>query len=281
MEYIGLFTAILCNITLSILDKHSSGKLTNNKEVIFFSLLKTVMCALLSFLLLPFDSLQIDRNGVVISILAGVFHAGSVVLIMKSLQRTLAVYVNLFMSAGIILPTIFGHFFLQQSITIINAVFFIVLFPALALTLNFKRGGSFDAKYLIPMFFCYGMLMIMQNIFPHYSENSSKIVFSAIMYGTSAVLLAIIAPLRAGKPRFGKNIYMLSVVIAMVNLVINILLTSLSGQMNAIVIFPATHGIKLVAITLLSSVLWREKLTKIQLVGSFLVILCICMISIR
>lgn len=286
-----LIGALFFNVSLAFLDKRSSKMLTSG-DVLGFSFTKTLLCALLALLILPGGSLKIDGTGVAIALLAGLCHAVSVLLIMHSLRITMAVYVNLLMGAGVIVPSVFGWILLGQKVTAVQLIGLPVLIAAMALILQFRPGGSYSLKLLIPMFVCYGLLMAMQGIYPAYCVGGSKTVFSAILYGSSAILLGIIyLGKRRGlhehaqdredseKKRVRKTLFFLCLLTAAANLGINLLLTELSAHLDAVVVFPAVHGMKLVTITLLSPIVWKEKLSWKQIVGCFVAILCVCVIS--
>lgn len=278
---VGLIGALGCNVFLAFVDKRSSSELTNNKDILFFSFLKTLTCALFAIFCLPMASMYINIAGIIIALFAGFFHAASVVLIMKSLRNTLAVYVNLFMGAGVVIPTIMGVFLLNQAMTWIKASCLILLIVALALTLNAKTGRKVNLRLLLPMFLCYGMLMCMQGLFPKYCTDGSGAIFSVVMYGSSALLLGLITILkRKDRQHLMKSTYLLGFISAAFNLAINMLLTNLSATFDAVVVFPTVHGLKLVIVTLLSSVVWKEKISGIQILGSFVAIICVCVLAI-
>ncbi|MBR2223835.1 MAG: EamA family transporter [Christensenellaceae bacterium] len=278
MIYLSLISALMCNVSLSLLDKKTSGQLTGDSQVLRFSLFKTAACAAFAILILPFSPLTIDLPGILIGLMAGIFCALSVVLIMRALKKTLAVYVNLFMSAGIIMPTIFGAAFLSQPLTILKLACLVLLIISLALTLGVKKGGHFSLGSLLPMFICYGGLMIAQGIFPKFSPESSKAMFSLVMYGSATVLLFFAQGKRKTEEKrpLTKPLILIGLVTAAVNLSVNLLLTSLSAKLDAAIVFPTVHGMKLVAVTILSGILWKERLKPLQILGALLSILFVC-----
>ena len=104
MNLLGLVTALGCNTSLAIIDKASGSLMKARNMVLPFSFFKTAMCAVFALLLLPFGEMWIDTGGIAVALGAGIFHALSVVLIMHCLRISPAVYVNLFMASGILLP---------------------------------------------------------------------------------------------------------------------------------------------------------------------------------
>lgn len=192
MVYMSILTTLLINTGLALVDKQSSTKLTNSFEVLSFSLYKTMLCAVLSIILLPFVDLYINIPGITIAIFAGIFHASSVVLIMQSLKCNKTVHVNLFMTSGIILPSICGWIFWDEPITVLKIICLILVIFSLKFMLNVKMDRNTGIKLLLIMFLCFGMLMVMQAMYPRYCVNGSKLLFSAIMYGISAVILGIV-----------------------------------------------------------------------------------------
>lgn len=278
MDLLGLISALLCNTSLAIIDKASSSMIKNRDAVLPFSFFKTLMCAFFAMLLLPFNKQYINGIGVTVSVLAGVFHALSVVLIMHCLRNSPAVYVNLFMASGILMPTAFDWIFVYGKIRIFEFLLLIGIIISLSLVLNFKKAKS-SVVLLSVMFICYGMLMVTQGAFPKVCENGNKTLFSAVMYGSSALMLGCVCLFKRFSLKFNGKLTTLGLVAAILNLTINILLTTLSAKLPSSAVFPAVHGLKLVAITLLSAVLWKEKLTIKQLIGSFMTIVCVCIIG--
>lgn len=278
MDLIGLISALLCNTSLAVIDK-TTGRLIKNKEgVLPFSFFKTLLCGIFAVMLLPFGEHYISLGGMAVSVMAGLFHALSVVLIMHCLRSNPAVYVNLFMASGILLPTCFDWIFVYRRIDMTELLLLACIILSLSMVLNFKRDKS-TVGILLVMFLCYGMLMVMQGCFPKVCENGSKALFSVIMYGSSAVMLGTICLFKRSPFGFGKRLKALGTLAAVLNLAINLLLTTLSAVLPSSTVFPAVHGLKLVAITLLSPLLWGERLSVKQVAGSFLTIIFICIIG--
>lgn len=76
-----------------------------------------------------------------------------------------------------------------------------------------------------------------------------------------------------------KMLYGNCIVSAVLNVTINILLTALSKSIEAYIIFPFVHGLKLILLTALSNVLWKERLKGNQILGCLSAIACICIIA--
>ena len=280
MTVLLLISAFGFNILLAYTDKYTSGLLKNNHEVLFFSFCKTLTCAVLAAAILPFGGTYIDATGVLIAVLAGVFHSASVVLIMLSLKRTDGVYVNLFMAAGIVFPSLFGWILWKQELSALKICALVLLIVFLFLMLRVKGGGNFHFPTAIAMFASYGLLMVAQGAFPKYCENGSGAMFSVIMYACSAMFLGIFAMIRSKcKLRFTKKLGVLCLVCAIANLAINLLLTRLSSMTDAVVTFPVVHGGKLVAVTLLSGMVWKERLGAPRIFFALLSIVCIVLLS--
>lgn len=275
MDIILLVLALLCNTSLALLDK-ASGNLIKKDEVLSFSFYKTLLCAIFAVLLLPFGEHHISSVGVLVSVGAGLFHALSVVLIMHSLRKNPAVYVNLFMASGILLPTVCDWIFVYGKVNIIEFLLLVCVIASLSLVLNLKKGKS-NIGLLCLMFLCYGMLMVMQGVYPKVCDGS-RVLFSVIMYGSSSLMLGAVCLFGKKRAHIPQKLKMFGAVAAVLNLAINILLTTLSAALPSSAVFPAVHGLKLVAVTLLSPFLWSERLSAKQIVGAFLTIILVCII---
>ena len=113
---------------------------------------------------------------------------------------------------------------------------------------------------------------------------SSKVSFKsffAFLIGSQAIILAVFLrkEIRT-KPNYQKPLKAFLLLAAILNLVINILLPTVSVWFEASVTFPVVHGAKLVIITLISPFLWKEKLSAVQIIFCFVAIACICGLSI-
>lgn len=278
MDIIGLISALLCNTSLAVIDKTAGGIIKSKDSVLPFSFFKTVLCCVFAVAILPFGKHSISSAGVTVALAAGLCHALSVVLIMHCLRSSPAVYVNLFMASGILLPTCFDWAFVYHKIDILELILLIAVMISLSIVLDIKKEKS-NVALLSVMFLCYGMLMVTQGAFPKVCENGSKALFSVIMYGSSAVMLGAVCLFKRSPFGFSGKLKGLGVLAAVLNLSINILLTALSSRLPSAAVFPAVHGLKLVAVALLSPLLWKEKLTAKQIVGSFLTIILICIIG--
>lgn len=177
MIYAVLICALLINTGISLIDKSSSKKLENNMQVLLFSLYKTVLCAIFALIMLPMGNISINIQGGVISILAGLFHGASVVLIMTCLKHNDAVYVNLFMSAGIILPSVTGWIIDEKALNPVGMIYMVILVGALALILNVRKAGRFNIKMLMIMFICYGSLWLCSGHFQDIVTVEARLCF--------------------------------------------------------------------------------------------------------
>ena len=99
--------------------------------------------------ILPFGGTYIDATGVLIAVLAGVFHSASVVLIMLSLKRTDGAYVNLFMAAGIVFPSLFGWTLWKQELFALKICALALLIVFLFVMLRVRGGGKLVAVTLL------------------------------------------------------------------------------------------------------------------------------------
>ena len=278
--YAGLAPALLCNISLALIDKRTSGQLAGKDAILSFSFVKTLLCATLAALILPFGTHRLGGTGIVIGSLAGLFHASSVLLIMRSLQCAPAAPVNLIMSAGIVCPVVIGWGFLGDGVTVWKILALLMLIASLGIVLECQKGQKNTTRLLIPLFFSYGMLMVAQNLFPRLCPDDSNRMFSLIMYGVSAVILGIAVRLRVRERLvWSRHLKWLAVTVAAVNLAINLLLVMLSARLHASVVFPVVHGLKLVVLTSLSPILWKQKLTVVQLAGCAVAIVSICVLA--
>lgn len=279
MAIAGLLSALAINIFLAFVDKLSVNEIEDGNEVFIFSMYKTLLCGIFALVTLPLGNMNINVVGVVIAVGAGIFHASSVVLIMQCLKQSRMVYVNLFIVAGMIIPAVFGWVLMNQSFSISQVICLTFLIFSFVGILNVKNESKINLKLFIYLFISYGMLMLMQAMFPQYCEKGSKLLFSVIMYGFSFMILVIFIKIKGMKMlKMRGKLKVFLTISAILNLAINVILTTVSGVLDAVIVFPVVHGLKFVIITLLSPFIVKEKLNAIQIAGCFVAIVCICII---
>lgn len=274
-------------------DKQSSRIANNDNEVMLFGVVKCGLSALfaLIFLLCSFRLGEVNVHTVWISVLAGIGQGVCSYLLVITLKQCTMVQVNLFMSVGVLVPTIMSMILYNESLSLIRWGAIGLFLIAAALLLGIKKwedfrmnGKSCGLLLLLSLFF--GLIMFAQKSYPKMVPGGNVSLFSLLMYCTSTLLLSIgffVTRKKVDnmpKKSKGKKFFLVAVVCAVIVFLLNQSITLLSGQLSAALAFTLTNGAKLLLVVLVSVLYYKEKLTWRSMTGMILMFVSVFILSV-
>lgn len=221
---------------------------------------------------------------------------------MKAIEYGPIALSSLFYSCGFVVSTTWGCIYYHENINALHIVGFLLVIVSFVLVTLPKRNGNtpFNVRWLICAIVAMilsGGIGITQKLFTsNYAEYSLNYflytVFLCIV-AMSGVLYVILTLIRHCKSkRFAsstqqsgqeqKAVKSRDVKAIVCTLVLGVILgvynkvnTYLAGVLPSVVVFPVINGGVIVITTLASALVYKEKLTVLQIIG-----VCVCVISI-
>ena len=274
-------------------DKQSSRIANTDNQVMLFGVVKCGLSALfaLIFLLCSFHIGEVNVHTVWISVLAGIGQGVCTYLLVITLKQCMMVQVNLFMSVGVLVPTIMSMILYNEPLSLLRwgAIGLFLISAALLLGIkkweDFKMNGKACGLLLLLSLF-FGLIMFAQKSYPKMVPSGNVSLFSLLMYCTSTLLLSIgfFATRKKAenmpKNSKGKKFFLTAVVCAVIVFLLNQSITLLSGQLSAALAFTLTNGAKLLLVVLVSVLYYKEKLTWRSMTGMLLMFISVFILSV-
>lgn len=175
-------------------------------------------------------------------------------------------------SYSLILPTVFGLLFLQERIRFGLFPGLCLLFVSLFLINRKNENITITPKWVLFVSLAFlgnGGCSIVQKLQQSAFDGAYKNEFMLLALSVVLVVLAVAALLKE-RDQFcacAKSLWWLGSSCGIMNGVVNLLVMLLSGKLSASFMFPVISAGGIVATFVISTLFYREKLTKIQVVG--------------
>lgn len=274
MNILFYFLAVLTARTESALGKYNGMK---GGKSVGFNVRKSLLAAVFSLALAVFMG-GIGFHGATVgyAVIYGVFLAVSMVSGLKALSLGSMAITSTVVSFSLVIPTLFGIIFLDEAVGILGIAAFILLALSLLL-LNYKKTSNPVSGecwfYSILTMLANGGCSVVQKL--HQTAFPGKYSAEFMLFGMSAVfvLLSLVAIFSAIKNKEGESernstfkwTSLLGVGAGVCNGLCNYLTLSLAASENASVMFPILSAGNAVGSCLFGYLLFKERLTKLQL----------------
>lgn len=268
--------ALLMQVFQCYCMKKSSLLLEGVQGTICFTAWRYSLCTLLALGMalmsskLPYCSLQTLS----IAALGGISLALCGVCGLLAMQEDAVVLVNMASTAGILLPCAAGAWLFEEKIGWNHgaglALFLTAAWLLMGYSVSVKGKVSGKTRFLLLLVFAAnGFTMVAQKLFACYGRESVS-VFSFYMFAFAAVLLFLFSLIKkkdTGRflPAKREGVYL--VILSVAVFVINQAMTSASSAISSVVLFPVFNGSSLMLTTLMSALVFREKLTVKSVMG--------------
>lgn len=302
MEYVLLAVAVLLGAS-----KNMFTKIVKKKADTFFDTMKmnviTFAVALVTVFFIGITSIKTTfQVPWLLVICYAVCTLGSQIALMKAVELGPVAISSLFYSCGFMLPTIFGSIYYQEEIHVLHIIGIAVIIVSFIFSTKKEEGKSFNFGWLIAalggLFFS-GMVGIMQKLFTNeytqYKLDNFLLMAFAFIILMSAIGMLIAWIFQNGKEsentrgsqmnssekiRVPFKQYGFTIALGAVMGIINKTNTYLSGVLPSVIVFPIINGGVILSTTILSMLIFKEKLSKRQKVGMVIGIIGIIIITI-
>lgn len=188
-------------------------------------------------------------------------------------------------SFSTILPLLFGVFFLKEKLTILGIIGLIILAISLILVNKVKKGEKINGKWLFYIcisFIANGINSIIQKLHQASVGRDYTICFQFIAMVIAVIITGTLMLVRE-KPNFPvflKNSGALNSSLAgIANAIVNITMLYLAVNMKAVILYPVVLAGGLVISFLTALIIYKERLNKLQYLGSFLGLISILLLN--
>ncbi len=273
--YVPLF------IVNSFCDKHISSK-GGNQYKLLYNCLKFLFGALI---LLPFflldTSPKFAAGTVLCGIGCGVMYAISKTIILKGYEKTSIVFMTFCHSAGMIVPCIIGNFLWNEKLSVISiAGILLTIFSILLLTDSKGEKSSFGVQGILigaVVFLASGGVMVAQKLMGIYFYEQSISAYNFYSFVVAfAILSCFSRPKSACEAGSRKPMVLCAFASAASLCIISMLMTKLAVNIPSIILFPLFNGLGILFVSIGSTVVFKEKLTKKKIAGIVLGICGLC-----
>jgi drug/metabolite transporter (DMT)-like permease len=192
---------------------------------------------------------------------------------------------SLFTSFSLMIPTFYGLVFRHDEISV-GLIPGIVLLAASLILTNFKPEKSqFSVKWLIFVFMAFagnGLCSVVQSIQQIDFDRQYKNEFMVLSYAMVTVLMLIASLFSEKKDIKGcfKKGWYLAIFCGLFNGMVNLFVILLQGMMPLSVMFPVISAGGIVVTFLVSRFFYKEKLSKLQLIGFALGVASVILLNI-
>lgn len=294
MKIVAVFAAFfLCRIIQYIFLKTTSGKIEGRTQLLGYTAFQYLVSAVLSvFLLTDQNSLfSVSPTGMAISVLGGIAMFTSSLCSMTALKNGVQlVLTSLFSSMSILIPTVASVFLFGEAMSIWQVAGVAALLYAACLLLGITGAScrNFSVRgllLLLGLFLADGLTMLAQKCYPHYEPQADTAVYTFLSFGTAFVLTGLMAGtdmVRTKTPVarvLSKDILIGGAVLAVMLFVIMYLGIVAVPLVSAVVLYSLVAGGTLIIAFLVGAIVFKEPVTRRNLVGLLIGITALVVIN--
>ena len=250
--------------------KKSYNKRTDGNGIYLFSAISVLAAAL--FFLITSGKMQWNADIIPYAVGFAVFYAMAIVFGTMAVSCGPLSITALITSYSLILPTLFGLLFLQEPVRmgLIPGLGFLLV--SLVLINRINENIPITPKWVVCVILAFlgnGGCSIAQKLQQSVFEGSYKNEFMFIALSAVLVVLLAMTLLRERKQLAvcAKPALYLGASCGLLNGIVNLLVMLLSGKLPASLMFPVISAGGIVLTFLISVLFYREKLTKVQMIG--------------
>lgn len=292
MSYLFLSIALLSGVTKGYLGKKTSGLVSKPHDSIYVSTIRFVICVAVSIAVCLFDgSFSIAPSGLLICGLSGISQALFVCSWLLAVHSGAYMMVEVFLTMGIIIPTVFCDIFFEESISIYQWCGFAMLLAAayIMCTYNNSIKAKISLKSYLILAFCgvaNGLGDFAQKLFIKTQTAYTISAFNLYTYIFAAVILGLIFAVEKTllKKTVSESCHIKSFGIYIAAMAVCLFLYSyfktLAGKtIPAIVMYPICQGISMILSALMAHFIFKERINKKGIFGMLLAFISLMFIT--
>ncbi len=301
MGYLFTALAVLSGAAKGYFGKKTSGLITALSSAILFNAVRMLICVPIGLFAVfissgSFAAAEISAKQLLIFLLSGISTSVFVVVWLLVIRRGAYMLVDVFLTAGVIIPIMLCAVFFGEPVRANHAAGMILLIISayIMCSYNNKIREKLDVRAYALLILCgaaNGLSSFSQKWFRYSSPDAGIPVFNLYTYMVSSLLLFIIwgaIRIRSGSsPRGGsvvgtKQTLMLGAYVSVMSVCIflnTLFSTAAAGILPAAELYPLMQGGGLSVSMLMSHFLFREKINVRCVIGVILTFVSLLMIN--
>lgn len=281
MGYLFLLLALAAGATKGYCGKKTSGFVNEYKDAMLANSVRMIFCTLIGLCMVAFTegiaSLRINKTVFLISLLSGAANSAFVVLWLVSVKRGAYMMLDVFCMLGILIPLIGCAAFFNERIELNHIIGIIVLVVAVCIMCSYNN--SIKSKMTISSFILLilcgvsnGLSDFSQKLFVNLTPDVSIAVFNLYTYLFSTVILIACYIFFSKRSESGgttdiRPIFIYILVMSVCLFLYSYFKTIAAQHLPSAQLYPLAQGGALIVSSIMSAVLFHEKLTKKCILG--------------
>ncbi len=223
---------------------------------------------------------------IVIGILYALFSLISQIALISAMNCGPVAFTSLMFSCGFIISTILGAVYYRESIGVIKIVGIAVLVIAMWICISPKKTQKFSGKWFtlsFIAFLCAGIVGFMQKLHQRSDSKGELDMMLIIAFGIMASVSLVLYIMSSNKNTAiikSKSFILCGLALGLCIAVQNKNNLFLAGVLPSAIFFPISNGGIILGSTVAASIMFNEKLTKIQIFGMILGVIAISVIGV-
>ncbi len=287
-EILIILACVPLYIINSFCDKYASMQTTGSDST-KYNTLKFLTGSILLFPLFLLDSAPKFKFGAVFcGIACGILYAISKTIILKGYEKTSVSFMTLCHSAGMIIPCILGHFIWSEKMSIIAIFGVLLTIVSIVLLKNGQKGsGKMQLSGILiglVVFLTSGGVMVLQKWMGKSFAGESVSAYNFYSFVVAALILFLLTSTKrreGTKPLPLKKILPFAAGSAISLCVISVVMTMLAGSVPSVILFPLFNGSGIILVCIGSVFVFKEKMSKKQIIGLIIGVLGLCITNIK
>ncbi len=295
-QYLFLGAILLLRVMQSISSKGSSNEMPrNSRGISAYMSVRMGMSAVFALLLLLFSGnalasvSKLPPLGWLIACGTGLTLTVSCICSLLAMHGSSVVLGSVFSMAGLLVPTLFGIFLFDQSVSLIQWGGIFCLFVAAALLASSSQttNGKLTVKTVALLFgsmLANGTTMLLQTMYKKYVPAGDVTLYSFLQFAIPSVAMLLVFGLKSSKKekkevKFSKKLILFTILAAIAIFGISQISTVASATIPSAVLFPVSDGGAVVISAIVAATVYKEKITYKSAVGICIGILGLCVIN--
>lgn len=294
MGYLFLLASLAAGATKGYCGKKTSGYMSETKDALLANSFRMALCVLISFFVLilqgQIQSLQISCQVLWLSLFSAVANSAFVVLWLLSVKNGAYMMLDVFCMLGVLIPLVGGTLFFHEEIRMnhIVGVLLLVISALIMCSYNNSIKKKLTVSSVLLLLACgaaSGLSDFTQKLFVQLTNAVPIAVFNLYTYLFSTVILTVgFMALSHSSPRNTptadiKPIFCYLLIMAVCLFINAYCKTKAATFLSSVQLYPLSQGGSLILSTLMSSILFHEKMTAKGFFGILLSFIALLMIN--
>lgn len=281
MGYLFLSVALLAGATKGFCGKKISNSTQTLRDSVFANIARMFLCIIIGLIIVlangSFSQLLPSVEMLLISALSGISTAVFVVSWLISVKKSAYMLLDVFLMTGVLIPIIFGTFLFDETIKATQWIGLLILFVSAALMCSYSNSVKFkmgvtDFLLLLLCGVANGFTDLSQKIFVNHLPDISPSVFNVYTYifallTLTAAYLVLKKPTETSSAEKDIKVYVYIAIMAICLFMNSLFKTFAAARLDSALLYPLNQGASLILSTLMSVLLFKERITPKAVAG--------------